>query len=182
MGNSIYGICGHEGDNKKIEWTINGQKDSEPQKVRSAQIIQSNYRILKAKTQLQENQNEKLEEFDKNIEKFGRFITESEMAKKVDPAVRKTEMKLPPFYPTDEEQSRFKHVFKKPPILFQDDTIYHGQWNYAGKKHGFGVYIKKDGSKYEGFWMNDKINGRGRFIEKRENYYEGKNFLIFLIF
>jgi hypothetical protein len=54
--------------------------------------------------------------------------------------------------------------------------IYEGFWNLKGKYEGYGILVKADGSKYEGFWKDGLLEGIGRFFSNDGNYYEG-NFL-----
>ena len=37
-------------------------------------------------------------------------------------------------------------------------TVDDGEW-FNDKAHGYGVYIHANGSKYEGYWENDKQHG-----------------------
>lgn len=53
-------------------------------------------------------------------------------------------------------------------------AIYTGQWTKDGLRHGRGIQIWTDGSKYEGYWSNDMANGRGRLIHFDGNVYEGE--------
>ena len=39
--------------------------------------------------------------------------------------------------------------------------------------HGFGVFIWKEGNKYEGNWEKGKQNGKGKYISKSKNVIEG---------
>ena len=47
-----------------------------------------------------------------------------------------------------------------------------GEW-YQGQRHGRGVYITSDGSRYDGFWKYDQRNGFGRFVRADGDVYEG---------
>ena len=63
---------------------------------------------------------------------------------------------------------------ERKPILLSDGSIYKGQWGKEGKRYGYGILIRNDGSKYQGYWENDQINGYGRYIEGTGSfYYEG---------
>jgi len=46
------------------------------------------------------------------------------------------------------------------PITFGDQSIYTGEWN-TNLKEGKGIKIWKDGMKFEGYWKNNKANGKG---------------------
>lgn len=57
--------------------------------------------------------------------------------------------------------------------LINDSAYYIGCLNYEGEKHGYGVLIKKNGCKYQGFWRNNSFIGWGRYIDSDGNMYEG---------
>ena len=42
-----------------------------------------------------------------------------------------------------------------------------------GKRHGSGVYFYLDGGRYDGEWVDDRIQGRGKSIYANSNVYEG---------
>ena len=52
-------------------------------------------------------------------------------------------------------------------LLYQNDSFYIGQVNINNKKHGIGKLTYKDGTRYQGFWINDKFTGWGRIMETR---------------
>ena len=54
--------------------------------------------------------------------------------------------------------------------------IYIGEFNEKKQREGKGIQIWNDGSKYEGYWKNDKANGRGRLIHSYGDVYEGEWF------
>lgn len=181
MGGTISNICKFETQNNKQDTT---EFKMEPQPVKSqaysfntvncAIIIQNAYRTYIAKKYIAELKYERIKEFDENICKYGRYISNSEMnqfeMERINyPITSKFEIDC-------KEISKFKHVFTRSAFLFKDGSIYQGDWNYCGKKHGYGVFLKTDGSKYEGFWFNDKIHGRGRYIDSLGNCYEGTVF------
>ena len=41
-------------------------------------------------------------------------------------------------------------------------------------RQGRGIQIWLDGSRYEGYWVNNKANGRGRLIHADGDVYEGE--------
>ena len=51
-------------------------------------------------------------------------------------------------------------------------AIYIGQWDpQTNERLGMGRQIWPDGSLYEGFWLRDKANGRGRLIHSDGDVY-----------
>lgn len=42
-----------------------------------------------------------------------------------------------------------------------------------GKKSGKGKYVWKDGSYYDGDWVDNKITGRGKYVWSDGRRYEG---------
>jgi hypothetical protein len=59
------------------------------------------------------------------------------------------------------------------PVASEEGWVYVGQVNNNGEKNGRGIYIWPDGSKYVGYWSNDKANGYGRLIRADGDAYEG---------
>lgn len=49
---------------------------------------------------------------------------------------------------------------------------YIGQFS-NGLRHGKGKQVWEDYSLYEGYWMEDRANGRGRLIHANGDVYEG---------
>ena len=60
------------------------------------------------------------------------------------------------------------------PVEMENGAIYIGEWNNDNQRHGSGIQIWNDGSKYDGEWRNDKANGNGRLIHADGDVYEGK--------
>ena len=51
----------------------------------------------------------------------------------------------------------------RPEFTFESGDKYTGHWIKAtNTKQGYGVLVWADGSRYEGQFKNDKINGRGK--------------------
>ena len=74
----------------------------------------------------------------------------------------------------------------KPPFEFQNKReIYYGEWK-GNVRHGRGVQQWLDGSRYEGYWLNDKANiyegewlndkanGHGKYLHVGGEYYDGE--------
>ena len=49
---------------------------------------------------------------------------------------------------------------------------YDGEWSH-GMKHGFGVFIWADGSRYEGHFKDDQFNGQGEYARADGKHYKG---------
>ncbi len=94
------------------------------------------------------------------------------------PATKATEEKLGPFnYDRDGAQQTNEpriELIKRQPYELDNGAIYQGEWTKEGLRHGKGVQVWKDGSKYEGYWRNDMANGRGRLIHSDGDVYEGE--------
>lgn len=179
MGNNIYSLCGQDNTSKNelenesgIIKSRAGVSTPTPYLDEKVTILQNQYRIYKSKQKLSEQEEEYIRNFDSNLPQSGRYITEQELMEKTNPTVLLTERRLSPLDTADNSDRR---TFEKDlPIEFNDGTVYKGSWNFQGKKQGYGMLIKQDGSKYEGFWNNDKIDGKGRYIDCKGNYYEGE--------
>ena len=60
------------------------------------------------------------------------------------------------------------------PQEIENGAIYYGHWNCEkSERHGFGMQIWPDGSKYVGYWRNDRANGCGRLIHSDGDVYSG---------
>ncbi len=56
---------------------------------------------------------------------------------------------------------------------FENGCTYEGDWDPLKKRHGFGIYVWNDGSKYTGYWMNNAANGFGKLEHTDGEIYEG---------
>lgn len=61
------------------------------------------------------------------------------------------------------------------PIWLNKDkkVAYLGFWNLSLKPNGYGILIKSDGSRYEGYFVNGQLNGRGRYFTSKAEFFEG---------
>ncbi len=183
MGNNIRTICGYAQDNSELNYIgkrLPG-KYKEKENITKIKTIQNKYREMKSIINLKQNLNSYESNFDLNINTIGKIISEEEYEASIDNHVREIERKLGPLNIDQYHKNKFKYVFTKPPIRFTEEGfIYKGDWNYQGKKHGYGILITKEGNKYIGFWENDQLEGPGRFIEIRGNYYDGIYYSFYL--
>ena len=54
-------------------------------------------------------------------------------------------------------------------------TKYYGEWDIAKNiRHGRGILAWTEGSKYIGYWVNDKANIKGKLIHNDGDIYEGE--------
>ena len=137
--------------------------------------LQSKTRQFLSKEKYMQNVLEKnMQEFQENLASVGTEITENEMNSKISEKVKSLEDTISPFTPTDKEMQQYKHTFHRGPIQFNDGSVYKGSWSSTNTRKGYGTFINSLGHKYEGFWNNEKLDGRGRFIDDKGNYYEGK--------
>jgi hypothetical protein len=63
---------------------------------------------------------------------------------------------------------------RRGPVEMENGAIYTGEWNNDNQRHGVGVQVWNDGSRYEGIWKHDKACGRGRLIHADGDVYEGE--------
>ena len=60
-------------------------------------------------------------------------------------------------------------------VEYENKAVYYGEWskNY-NKRHGRGIQVWMDGSKYEGYWKDDKANKKGKLVHADGDIYEGE--------
>ena len=62
----------------------------------------------------------------------------------------------------------------RPGTTCENKTIYHGEWDIKNnKRHGRGIQIWPDGSKYLGYWKNDQP-WKGKLIHPDGDIYDGE--------
>ena len=80
-------------------------------------------------------------------------------------------------YPIEEEnegtENKDKNVLK-PHVLYDDGSVYLGEFNSDEKRNGRGILLWEDKSKYQGQWKKDKPHGKGKFIYPNGDYYIGE--------
>ncbi|OMJ82628.1 hypothetical protein SteCoe_16608 [Stentor coeruleus] len=87
-------------------------------------------------------------------------------------ATRAVQARLGKF--TVKETSDNVKKVKRGPVEMENGAIFTGEWSLENHRHGFGIQIWNDGSKYEGEWRMDKANGCGRLIHADGDVYEGR--------
>ncbi|CAG9310261.1 unnamed protein product [Blepharisma stoltei] len=98
---------------------------------------------------------------------------EGDLSKRVSEKARNVESKLETFvsgFPLPD----YVTVYSHPAYIFNNNTIYSGQWNDKGEKHGKGIEVCADGSKYEGHFKYNKRFWNGRLITAEGDVYQGE--------
>ena len=62
----------------------------------------------------------------------------------------------------------------KPTVYIDNGDLYYGEWDISGNKHGRGIQLWADRSKYIGYWINNKANKKGKLIHKDGDRYDGE--------
>lgn len=70
--------------------------------------------------------------------------------------------------------SQKPNLVKRGAVLMENQAIYTGEWNNENQREGQGTQHWSDGSVYEGEWLVDKANGKGRLIHANGDVYEGE--------
>ena len=65
-------------------------------------------------------------------------------------------------------------VILKPLQFCENGIVYSGEWDEEGNKHGRGVQLYPDGSKYYGYWIKNMINIKGKLVHREGDVYEGQ--------
>ena len=65
-------------------------------------------------------------------------------------------------------------VKAQPALQLDDGSIYEGEWDKSGNKHGKGTLITGDGSKVVGCFKKGLLEGLGRMIQSTGLVYEGE--------
>ena len=84
---------------------------------------------------------------------------------------------LQPFdWTVQEVEDRSREI--KPICVLENGAVYQGEWlvlpNGESQKDGRGVQIWPDGSRYDGFWVNEEAQGYGRLVHANGDVYEGE--------
>ena len=65
-------------------------------------------------------------------------------------------------------------VERRPVKILKKGSRYEGDWKPGTfVKHGRGVFVYPDSKMYEGYFVNDKRHGKGRFFYKNGDVYVG---------
>lgn len=65
-------------------------------------------------------------------------------------------------------------VILRQAVEYENKAVFYGEWDVEQNlRHGRGIQTWVDGSRYEGYWKNDKANIRGKLIHADGDIYEG---------
>lgn len=64
-------------------------------------------------------------------------------------------------------------VREMPALKMIDGTIYHGEWDFKGRRHGRGVEELSEGGNFIGYFAKDKKTGKGRMVYSNGSFYQG---------
>ena len=127
-------------------------------------IYRKNYKFIKQK-QIQET-NQLLTQFIEQYTKFNLKRAESLIGTKFD----RNGYKL--YYNDENEINKlfnfsYGKIYNTKLLIISGiiPSFYTGEVNINNQRHGYGILLKNDGSKYEGHWKNNIFNGWGRFID-----------------
>lgn len=81
-----------------------------------------------------------------------------------------------PFMPIANVDKKLNPIKTSKPIWLDKEkkVLYKGKWNLNLKPHGFGVLIKSDGSRFEGFFTDGRLHGYGRYFTIKGEFFEGQ--------
>lgn len=127
-------------------------------------------KYTKNKTKMIEETNKLLEKYQTNFRTQNLYRAESYSHPSYDPKGWSK------FYPpqTDLFNVDYGKVYEAKILLYGDKAYFSGQVDINYHKHGLGKLINKDGTKYQGFWLNDEFTGWGRYIDQEGSLFEGK--------
>ena len=150
---------------KFFENNIENDKSIKIQSIYQGYIYRKKYNNYIKQKQIEES-NQLLKDLIEQYTKFNLKRAESLIGTKLDKNGYKN-------YYKDQNQinNLFNYNYGKifyTKLLIYHDTIsafYSGEVNLNNEKHGYGILLKSDGSKFEGSWIKDNFTGWGRFID-----------------
>lgn len=116
--------------------------------------------------------------FDNIISSYSKVISEEKFFNDINIKIKEIESKFGEINKSRKDDylnNKKENIIYRPPISFKKNNKYFGSWNPNSiKKEGWGIFVDKDGNKYEGGWENDIIDGYGRIISINGDFYEGQ--------
>jgi hypothetical protein len=170
MGINYSKICGERKD-QDIEVNFN-KEDSDLEKAK--EIPREDTTLIHNGQNSELDRKLHIKELDDMLFSLGEPISENDFMSQIPGKFNELEESIGKFYPTESEDNKYNNVIEKGPILLKDGSIYKGSWGLDGQKKGFGILIYPNGHVHQGYWSEDKLNGRGRFVSEAGDYFEGK--------
>ena len=153
----------------RIEETIRANKDLENSIIK----IQSNFRGMKIRSKLRDlelSQNN----YNANVTSQSQIAEPNVFHQSTSNLITKKELEnlLEEYPPLDDGIP----VEIKGPLQFENNnSLYYGEWDPANNmRHGRGIQLWDEGSKYFGYWIRDKANKKGKLIHNDGDIYEGE--------
>ena len=72
------------------------------------------------------------------------------------------------------QRGEFDETLVRGRVESKDGSIFEGELDHKGRKTGRGVFILPDGSKYDGFFLNDSMSGEGEMLYSDGSKYKGQ--------
>ena len=152
--------------------------------INSIILLQKSFKKYKTMKNFKINLNHLyLVDFYKEMNKKGEFISIDKMVTFIPEKIKELmlyniqTLNDKNFYNTNINKNytkKYKYSIHEQPFIYKDNkTIFYGEFNYKGEKHGYGILILSDSSVYEGNFIYDKINGNGKITYLNGSYYEG---------
>ena len=142
--------------------------------------LQSLYRGIKVRKKLKQNEKQieqqNFQQNEQQNEQNDKKNEQQNQASESTPSIIIKEDELTTLLNTYQPLNDNIQVEIKSPIIYpKDNTKYYGEWDTAKNiRHGRGILAWSEGSKYIGYWVNDKANIRGKLIHNDGDIYEGE--------
>jgi hypothetical protein len=154
-----------------------GVTEPNEEKQENDEVVQTENNVEESEKLIYMKEMENL--FDEKIKNHGKVSDAWNMNSKTSSMIHEIENKHSEFLEIDQLEKNIanynkEELFYKGIIQFDDGSYYNGTWNSNLKKHGYGFFLKSDGSKYGGTFVDDNVEGEGYFIHIKGNIYKGQ--------
>ena len=153
----------------RIEETIKGNKELENSVIK----IQSNFRGMKLRSKikgLEISQNN----YNANVTSQSQIMDSNQFHRTSTNLITQEELsKLLNEYPPLDDGII---VEINGPLKFENNSsVYYGEWDFTNNmRHGRGIQLWNEGSKYYGYWIKDKASKKGKLYHNDGDLYEGE--------
>ena len=111
--------------------------------------------------------------FDFKPQKNPNFFIDDMEDEEIDETEKNYEIIRTIFHPMKQEYYKKSYFSKIRFYSLINDSIYIGNVDINGEKHGYGKLIQKNGMQYEGFWREGVLEGWGRITDEQGGIMEG---------